>query len=153
MTKWLALFVSIFMVGCVSPPPIPTFQKISLQPISVEHKAAISHVAKAKEIVKTLTITLPADKEKIDALSQELDQTQDALQRAEGLVTAKQQEADKQTSLANQEAQAHAKAEVEIGTLKISRHRYVKLLLWSALLNVAAIGWITMPIWKKALIP
>jgi len=152
MTKWLSLFCALFLIGCATPPPIPTFQKVDLSNISREHKTAVTHVAKAKEIVKTLTITLPADKEKIDALSSELDQVQDALQRAEGAVAAKQQEADKQTTLANQEAKAHAQAEVTIGTLKVSRHRYVKWLMYSLAANLALVAWATKGIWMKLLV-
>ena len=141
----IALFsaASLMLCSCASTQHIaPRFTAPSTTTIQKAHVEAESHVAKAKEIVKTLTISDPADQAKVDALTQELDETQDALAAAEGARDSLDTQLNTQTKQANVLADNYDKAGAQITSLQQSRHGWVKRFWIAAGLLAAAGIWI-----------
>jgi FtsZ-binding cell division protein ZapB len=101
--------------------------------ISKRQVETAQHIQKAEEIVRTLTIRLPEDKIKIDALTTELMDAQtsndqlrtenDSLKGANDSLTA---QIGTQTAQANQLSDNYNKAQLQIISLEASRHKYVK---------------------------
>lgn len=148
---WLVLLCAGFLgTGCATQKfaPVPRFEKVSLQPIEKAQKETKTHITKAKEITKTLVLTLPADIAKVNALEHELDSAQEALSRAEGAREAAQGQADEQTRRANLEATEHEKANLqilqqreEIKVIKAKHHRARFILSGLAFLAVGYAMW------------
>ena len=137
-------------------PPAPHFIAPSTAPIAkaqkaiaVQQVATRQHIQKAQEIVKTLNLTLPADKLKVDALTQELNEAQasnDQLKTDNDNLltdnTTLTNQIAQQTGACNAVAQNYDKQVIETQKAEASRHGWVKR-FWIAtgLLTVAGI-WI-----------
>ena len=131
------------LAGCATAPQraAPRFVAPSTAPVA-KAQAAIAqkqietkqHIEKAQEIVKTLTITLPEDKLKVDALTAELNSAQssndelrtenDSLKGANDQLTT---QIGQQTQQSNQLANAYDQCGADKTLLQLSRHKYVKL--------------------------
>lgn len=106
----LCLIPFLLLSACGTVTQAPQFTKVSLAPVQTEVTTAKTHVQKAQAIVKQIEQKLPPEQLKLiaderDALLKELNDTQDALSRAEGAVSAKQTEVDTQTANANKVSQ------------------------------------------------
>ncbi len=148
----------LLFTGCASAPPrvAPHFIAPSTVPIaqaqqkiSAQQVATQQHIQKAEEIVKTLTLTLPADKLKVDALSQELSEAQtsnddlkianDNLARANTDLT---KYVDDQAAACNTVADNYDKQVIKTQAVEASRHGWVKRFWIAAAICVAAGLWI-----------
>ncbi len=138
------LILPLFLlVGCASAPHVaPRFDKPSTVPIRQAQRAASDHVAKAKDITRTLTIRVPEDQVKVDALTKELDETQAALQQVEGARAALDTQLEAQTNRANQLATDYDKSSAQITSLHESRHHWVKLFWYAFGALTLALVWI-----------
>ena len=149
-----SVIAALFLAGCATAPqPAPHFIAPSTAPIvqaqkkiAVQQVATQQHIQKAQDIVKTLTLTLPADKLKVDALTQELNEAQasnDELKtyndNLQVQATDLKNELDKQTSACNTVAQNYDKQVIENTALQASRHGWVKR-FWVASAIAAALG-------------
>src|SRR5882724_4539565 len=88
----------------------PRFVQPSTAPIQKAQAATHVSIQKAQEIVKTLTITLPPDQTKIDALSQALNDAQTSNDQIEGARAALETQLKQQTDTANTLASNYDKA-------------------------------------------
>jgi uncharacterized lipoprotein YmbA len=152
-----SVIAALFMAGCATaPPPAPHFIAPSTAPvveaqkkIAVSQVATAQHIQKAEEIVKTLTLTLPEDKTKVDALTAELEAAQasndqlktdnDNLQTYAGQL---KNDIDQQTAACNTVSQNYDKEVVANSALQVSRHGWVKRFWIAAGLCLAAGIWI-----------
>jgi hypothetical protein len=131
----------------VAPSTAPIVQ--AQQKIAVQQVATQQHIQKAEDIVKTLTLTLPEDKQKVDALTAELEAAQasnDELKtyndNLQVQATDLKDELDKQTAACNAVAQNYDKQIIANTALQASRHGWVKR-FWIATALAAAAGlWI-----------
>jgi septal ring factor EnvC (AmiA/AmiB activator) len=140
-TRLITLSACFLCASCATQQRLaPRFVAPSTAPIA-KAQAAIAqrqvetqqHIQKAQEIVKTLTITLPADKLKVDALTEELNSAQasndqlrtenDSLKGANEQLTT---QILGQTQQANQLATDYDKCGAEKVQLAESRHGWVK---------------------------
>jgi FtsZ-binding cell division protein ZapB len=152
-----SVIAALFMVGCatqpatvshfIAPSTVPISQ--SQSKIAVQQVATETHIKKAEAIVKTLTLTLPEDKTKVDALTAELEAAQasnDELKtyndNLQVQATDLTNELNKQTAACNTVAQNYDKQVVQNTALQASRHGWVKRFWIAAGLCLAAGIWI-----------
>ena len=136
-----SVIAALFLVGCATAPaPAPHFIAPSTAPIvqaqqkiATQQVATGQHIQKAEAIVKTLTLSDPADKVKVDSLTQELESAQasnDQLKtyndNLQVQATDLKDELDKQTAACNTVAQNYDKQVVANTALQASRHGWVK---------------------------
>ncbi len=152
-----SVIAALFLVGCATAPaPAPHFIAPSTAPIvqaqqkiAVQQVATKEHLQKAQDIAKTLTLSLPADKLKLDALTAELEAAQvsnDELKtyndNLQVQATDLKDELDKQTAACNTVAQNYDKQVVANTALQASRHSWVKRFWIASALAAAAGIWI-----------
>ncbi len=153
----------LLFTGCATAPRIaPHFIAPSTAPISqaqqkiaVHQVATQQHIQKAEEIVKTLTLTLPADKLKVDALTQELAEAQtsnDQLKTDNDNLAIANTDLTKyvndQATACNAVADNYDKQVIKTQAAEASRHGWVKR-FWIATVAAAAAG---LWIFKKPLL-
>ncbi len=152
-----SVIAALLLAGCATaPPPAPHFVAPSTAPIvesqhkiSVQQVATKEHLQKAQDIAKTLNLTLPADKLKVDALTAELEAAQasndqlktdnDNLSTYTGRL---KDELDQQTAACNTVSENYSKEIVANKTLQESRHGWVKRFWIAAAIAGAAGLWI-----------
>jgi septal ring factor EnvC (AmiA/AmiB activator) len=147
----------LLFTGCATAPrPAPHFIAPSTVPISqaqqkiaVQQVATQQHIQKAEEIVKTLTLTLPADKLKVDALTQELTEAQtsnDQLKTDNDNLETANTDLTKyvtdQATACNAVADNYDKQVIKTQAVEASRHGWVKRFWIATALCVAAGIWI-----------
>jgi septal ring factor EnvC (AmiA/AmiB activator) len=158
--RFLALKIIIGLLlftGCASTPrPAPHFIAPSTVPIAqAQQKIAVQqatthqHIQKAEEIVKTLTLTLPADKLKVDALTRELSEAQtsndqlktdnDDLAKANTDLT---KYVDDQAAACNTVADNYDKQVIKTQAVEVSRHAWVKRFWIATVAAAVSAAWI-----------
>jgi hypothetical protein len=137
------LAASLLFASCASQQHIaPRFVQPSTAPIQKAQAVTHTNIQKAQEIVKTLTITLPPDQTKIDALSQALNDAQTSNDQIEGARAALETQLKSQTDTANTLASNYDKAGAQIVGLQESRHGWVKRFWMASGLLLLAGLWI-----------
>ncbi len=165
MKLYLLLPVLLVFTACGTMHNPPTFTAPSTRPIEQAHerigksqKETASHISKAKEIVKTLHLSLPEDQRKIDALTAELDGAQSALSDANAALSESEgarKAVDEQNlalvKRANVVSDTLRTIEPKLATVTHKYHRtktilaglasgFVALLLWKFKFLLAALG-------------